>query len=112
MDTRNEDLVRYWADCARAILRGRRVPRPPFGTETLLDCELQYKAYDVHHQLLRRIGQPDDCTAQRRAICERIAELMRQSKEDYIRRCRGCGKELPIGSVYNYCEHCFGLLNN
>ena len=80
------------------------------GTETLLDCELQYKAYDVHHQLLRRIGQPDDCTAQRRAICERIAELMRQSKEDYIRRCRGCGKELPIGSISNYCEECFSIL--
>ena len=73
VDTRNDELVRYWADCARAILRGRKIPYPPFGTKTLLDCELQYKAYDIRHQLLRRIGRPDDCSAQRRAICERIA---------------------------------------
>ena len=32
---------------------------------------------------------------------------MRQSKEQYIRRCKVCGKELPIGSIYNYCETCF-----
>ena len=69
----------YWAECARAILRKKRIPAPYFGTETLQDCELQYKAYDIRHQLLRRIGIPDDCTAERSAICERIAELMREN---------------------------------
>ena len=109
VDTRTEELVNYWADCARAILRNRRVPEPYFDTDTLQGCELQYKAYDIHHQLLRRIGRPDDCSAQRRAICEKIAELMKESKEPFIRRCRGCGRELPIGTVYNYCEDCFRL---
>ncbi len=107
VDTRSEELVGYWTECARAILRGRSVPPPPFGTETLLDCELQYKAYDIRHQLLRRIGVPDDCTQERSDICDRIAELMRENKSQYIRRCRGCGKELPIGSVSNYCDACY-----
>ena len=107
VDTRTEELVTYWAECARAILRKRRIPAPYFGTETLQDCELQYKAYDIRHQLLRRIGIPDDCTAERSAICERIAELMRENKDQYIRRCRVCGKELPIGSQFNICEDCF-----
>ena len=107
IDARNEELMGYWADCARAILRHRRVPRPHFETETLLGCELQYKAYDVHHQLLRRIGRPDDCTQERKEIVARIAELMRQSKEPYIRRCRRCNRELPIGSISNYCDACF-----
>ena len=112
IDARSEELVSYWTECARAILRKRPVPNPWFDTETLLGCELAYKAYDIRHQLLRRIGRNDDCTEQRRAICERIAELMRESKEDYIRRCRVCGKELPIGYIYNDCEHCFSLLKN
>ena len=107
VDTKSEELIGYWTACARAILRGRPVPLPYFGTETLLDCELQYKAYDIHHQLLRRIGVPDDCTAERSAICARIAELMRENKEQYIRRCRACGRGLPIGTVYNYCEDCY-----
>ncbi len=107
VDTRSEELVNYWTECARAILRGRHVPLPWFGTETLMDCELQYKAYDVHHQLLRRIGVPDDCTEERSAICARIAELMRENKSQYIRRCRVCGRELPIGTVSNYCDACY-----
>ncbi len=109
IDSGSEELIGYWTACARAILRGRRVPHPYFGTETLLDCELQYKAFDIRHQLLRRIGREDDSSAERRAICERIAALMRESKEDYIRRCRVCGRELPIGSMFNYCEDCFRL---
>ena len=107
VDTRTEELVNYWAECAKAILRKKRVPLPWFGTESLLDCELQYKAYDIHHQLLRRIGVPDDCTAERSAICDRIAELMKENKSQYIRRCRSCGKELPIGAMFNYCEDCY-----
>ena len=107
VDTRTEELVTYWTECAKAIIRKKKIPLPYFGTETLLDCELQYKAYDIHHQLLRRIGIPDDCTAERSAICERIAELMKENKSQYIRRCRGCGKELPIGAMFNYCEDCF-----
>ena len=109
IDSGSEELIGYWTECARAILHRHRVPRPGFDTETLLGCELQYKAYDIRHQLLRRIGQEDDCTAERHAICERIAELMRESKEDYIRRCRRCGRELPIGSLSNYCDDCFLL---
>lgn len=106
VDTRSEELIVYWAKCAAAIVKNRHVPEPYFGDETLQDCELQYKAYDIHHQLLRRIGVEDDCTAQRKAICERIAELMKVSKAEYIRRCRSCGKELPIGAIYNYCDRC------
>ena len=107
VDTRSEELVIYWAKCAKAILRNKHVPEPYFGDETLQACELQYKAYDIRHQLLRRVGMEDDCSRERQAICERINELMRASKETYIRRCRSCGKELPIGTVFNYCDHCY-----
>lgn len=106
VDSRNEELLHYWVRCARAILHNRRVPKPSFETETLAGCELQYKAYDVHHQLLRRLGRPDDCSKERSEICDRIAELMRQSKAPYIRHCKRCNRELPIGTVWNYCEEC------
>ena len=109
VDVKTEELVSYWTDCAKAILREKRIPKPAFGTDTLLACELQYRAYDIHHQLLRRIGVEDDCTAERKAICDRIAELMEENKSQYIRHCRICGKELPIGSVFNVCESCYSL---
>lgn len=106
VDSRNDELLHYWARCARAILHKHRIPKPYFETDTLAGCELQYKAYDVHHQLLRRLGRPDDCTIERRAICDRIEELMRQSKAPYIRHCKRCNRELPIGTVWNYCDKC------
>lgn len=107
VDTSTPELVEYWTRCAVSILKEKRIPAPYFGTETLVDCELQYKAYDIRHQLLRRIGRPDDCSAQRSAICDRIAELMKENKRQYIRKCRVCGKELPIGTVFNVCEACY-----
>ena len=109
VDTRSEELIVYWSRCAEALVKNKRVPAPYFGEETLQDCELQYKAYDIRHQLLRRVGLEDDCTAQRKAICDRIAELMKVSKDAYIRRCRSCGKELPIGAVFNYCDRCHAM---
>ncbi len=106
VDVKVDELVQYWKYCARAILAGERIPRPWFDTNTLLGCELQYKAFDIHHQLLRRIGQWDDCSAERTLICERIDQFMRASKAPYIRRCRQCNAELPIGSISNYCDAC------
>ncbi|MCR5292449.1 MAG: ATP-dependent helicase [Eubacterium sp.] len=107
VDTKSNELVGYFVKCAKAIMEDRMVPLPSFGTETLKDCELEYKAYDIRHQLLRRIGIPDDSMKRRRAICDRISELMLENKEEYILHCRICGKELPIGSMFNYCEECY-----
>ena len=109
VDTRSPELVIYWARCAGKILKNKHVPEPYFGDETLQECELQYKAYDIRHQLLRRVGIEDDCTEARRTICDKIAALMKEGKDQYIRRCASCGKELPIGAVYNYCDRCFSL---
>lgn len=107
VDTGLQELLTYWLACARAILRKRPIPEPHFDTETLQGCELQYKAYDVHHQLLQRIGQPDNCNGKREEICRKIAELMAEDKSQYIRRCRNCGRELPPGYAFNLCESCY-----
>ena len=107
IDIRSQDLVYYWANCARRILSGRHIPEPYFETDTLQGCELQYKAYDVHHQLLTRIGKEDDSTAQRDEICEKIRQLMAEDKTEYIRKCKRCGKELPIGYPFNLCQRCY-----
>src|SRR3712207_8512856 len=45
----SQELIYYWADCARAIMKKKRAPDPRFGTETLQDCELQYKTRSEEH---------------------------------------------------------------
>lgn len=107
IDSDNRELVQYWLACARAILRGRRIPEPWFETDTLAGCEQQYKAYDINHQMKTRCGMQDDNYEARDEICRRIKELMAEDKGEYIRRCKRCGCELPIGYTYNLCEKCF-----
>jgi len=108
VDTGNRELVRYWFDCTRAILKNKKsIPKPPFGTETLMDCELQYKAYDIYHQLHMRIGKEDDTSSEKDNICQRIKELMQQDKSSYIRKCKICGRELPLGAHFDICESCY-----
>jgi ATP-dependent RNA helicase SUPV3L1/SUV3 len=107
VDTSSMELVGYWTQCASAIIKGKEVPEPYFGTGSLQACELQYRAWDIHHQLLRRVGREEDCSNERDEICRQIAMYMAQNKDQYIRRCRRCGKVLEIGYPFGLCEHCY-----
>ncbi|MBR0208084.1 MAG: hypothetical protein IJQ43_04225 [Oscillospiraceae bacterium] len=109
VDTSSPELVGYWTQCASAIIKGREIPEPYFGLGSLQACELQYRAWDIHHQLLRRIGREEDCGEEREEICRMIARYMAQNKDQYIRRCRRCGKVLEIGYAFGLCEHCFSI---
>ncbi len=110
VDTKSSELVFYWKTCAAAILSGKPVPAPFFGDYTLEECELQYRAYDIRHQLLRRIGIEEDCTEEKTALCERINLFLSREKTDYIRKCRICGKELAFNSAFGICDSCHKVL--
>ena len=107
IDSDNRDLALYWLRCSRNILKNRRIPDPDFSTDTLLGCELQYKAWDINHQLKMRIGIQDDNFEKREEICRKIREFMEENKEEYIRKCENCGCELPIGYTFRLCEKCY-----
>ena len=107
VDTGSLELVGYWTQCASAIIKGKEVPAPWFGLGSLQACELQYRAWDIHHQLLRRIGREEDCGEEREEICRMIACYMAQNKDQYIRRCRRCGRVLEIGYPFGLCDRCF-----
>lgn len=107
VDTSSLELVGYWTQCASAIIKGKEIPEPYFGLGSLQACELQYRAWDIHHQLLRRIGKEEDNSCEREEICRQIAQYMSENKDQYIRRCKRCGKVLEIGYTFGLCEHCY-----
>lgn len=109
VDTSSLELVGYWTQCATAIIKGKEIPEPYFGLGSLQACELQYRAWDIHHQLLRRIGREEDCGDEREEICRMIARYMAQNKDQYLRRCRRCGKVIEIGYAFGICERCFSI---
>lgn len=107
VDVKNESLVKYWRICCTAIIRREKVPKPQFSTADLNGCEMQYKAFDIYHQLLRRIGIESDCLTEKEKIAEKINSLLKKEKSSFLSRCRLCGKELPIQYRYNICQKCY-----
>ena len=107
VDVKNEDLVLYWLECCIAIIVDAVPEEPMFDTETLEGCELQYKALDVRHQILRRIGIEDPRMDEKLELCEKINQLLLTDKRNFQKRCRRCGRALPAMYPYGICDRCF-----
>ena len=108
VDIKNERLVLYWLESCLAIGVGAEPEVPMFDTDTLEGCELQYKALDVRHQLLRRIGIEDPRMEEKLELCEKINQLLLEDKRNLRRRCPRCGRSLPADWPYGICDRCYG----
>ena len=107
VDTKSDELVAYWRHCLMAIFAGKELPHPSFETYSLEGCELQYKALDVKHQLLRRLGIEDNSMEEKLELCKKINEFLKASKSNFLRRCSVCKKPLPLNYTYGMCENCY-----
>ena len=107
VDTRSSELVEYWGDCCEAIVAGRTPPTPYFGDESLETCEKQYRAFDIRHQLLRRVGIEEPHLVEKEALIQKINWFLLTEKKSYIRKCSCCGCKLPFNHPYGMCEECY-----
>ena len=107
VDIKNEQLVYYWLECCIAISFEAIPEEPDFDTEDLEGCELQYKALDVRHQIMRRIGIEDPKMDEKLELCKKINRLLMKDKKGYQRYCRRCGRPLPATYPYGICDRCF-----
>ena len=79
---------------------------PNYDLNTLEGCELQYRAFDIRYQLLRRIGVDEPVRREKEWVAERINELLASGMEEYERRCSRCGIPLPFDWPYRSCAVC------
>lgn len=107
VDTQNAALVNYWYFCCAAYAKGTSMPFPVAGTDTLEDCELRYKQFDVLHQMMRRCGVELDTSEARKTLCKQINKLLKEKRKNYGNECRICGEELPLGYRYSICKDCY-----
>lgn len=110
VDAGSEALLDYWAECCRVIIANEEVPLPDFGDYSLETCELQYKAYDIRHQLLRRIGVEEPHLQEKTELIERINLFLSQGKGKYANKCSRCGKVLPFNYQFGMCKKCYDKL--
>lgn len=110
VDVKSPELVSYWKSCCQAFFRKEVLPHPEFldaSAPRLEDCELQYAALDVYSRMLKKTGAKDETMPEKMALCEVINNLLLETKEDYLRRCKVCGAYLPVGFRYGVCDRCF-----
>ena len=107
VDVKDEHLILYWLSCCKSILTNRPLPEPPSPTGTLEDCESRYKELDIRHQLLRRIGVEEDRMDEKLELCKAINRFLKEHKDEYLRRCRQCGRRLPATHPFGVCDQCF-----
>ena len=80
------------------------------GSNDLEKLEIYYRMLDVYHQFSIRMGkelEEDRLRKERFDTEERIMEELLASKEEYIRRCRYCGKVLSLESRFAICDRCY-----
>jgi hypothetical protein len=109
----------YWLNCARAILKGERIPPSAVvmskqiqSSADLEKYEFAIRCADIYLWLSQRKGfsrfapEVDSVRAHRqRWTLEVDAALVR--KVDTARRCSSCGRSLPLVYQYNICQRCF-----
>ena len=108
VDVKDEGLILYWLACCRSIITHQKLPQPPSGTGTLEECESRYRELDIRHQLLRQIGIEEDRMDEKLELCKAINQFLKEHKDEYLRRCRQCGRRLPATHPFGVCDQCFG----
>ena len=109
-DTNDSELLSYWLNCCRATLSGSKLPYPAFDITTLEGCELQYKALDLRHHILRKFGEKTDGLVEKDKLCDEINKFLLSDKDKYLSKCRQCGKRLDFSQKVGLCDKCYEAL--
>jgi len=109
----------YWLLCARAIIHRRSLPvpqDPPSGgirtAEDLVLFEQAIRSADCYLWLSQRqefhgCAPLTESVRTRRSRWSAEVDAALQRRVDTARRCRICGRPLPLKHRYGICQHCY-----
>lgn len=107
VDSKNGRLINYWYNCCINILHNKPIEPPHLDSYDLEDCEIKYKALDIQHQMGRRGGVEIDNSQEKERLARKINAFLRESKQEFLRRCSNCGCVLPINTPFGMCQKCY-----
>ncbi len=115
IDIKDRKVVALWLEYCTSYVADVELRKPmlnPRDKNGLAKYETYYKELDTYYQMSYRLGKELDekWVAQERAKTEdRIMRYLLKDKAMYIKRCRYCGRILPIDSPFGYCDRCWKL---
>lgn len=84
--------------------------------DTIQDLEHKYKVCDLIFAMARIFGCSENdlnkIMQSKKCLSDRIIEKLKENKKGKGRTCKCCGKSLPFGYPYGYCESCYYDLND
>ena len=113
VDIKDRYVVGLWLDYCMDYMADVTLEKPRLARgekNGLQKYETYYKQLDLYYQMSHRLGKNIDerWIARERAKTEdHIMRLLLKEKSLYIKRCRYCGRTLPIDSPFSCCERCF-----
>ena len=114
VDIKDREVVSQWRRYCMSYTSDISLDYPDKRSryEGLMQYESYYKKLDLYYQMSVRLGKIVDTEwleNERSAVQTKIMQTLSKNKNEYILRCRYCGRILPIGSAYNVCNECHNL---
>lgn len=112
IDIKNKDIVALWLYYCKTYSADVSLTFPALDMCSgagLVKYETYYKMLDLYHQFSTRLGKTMDgarLEVAREKTEENIMRYLVKDKKDYIRKCRYCGKTLPVGYERRVCDRC------
>lgn len=113
IDIKDRKVVSLWLDYCICYNADVSLPKPRLDRReksSLQKYETYYKQLDLYYQMSYRLGKvmDEEWIRRERILTEdRIMKYLLKEKSVYIKRCRYCGRVLPIDSPFNCCERCY-----
>ena len=114
IDIKDRKVVSLWLDYCKTWSADVSLERPVLRWEKkggILQYETYYKQLDLYYQFSHRMQKEIDeewLAAEREKTELQIMNYLAKGKQNYIARCRYCGKLLPLGSPFQVCDRCYG----
>lgn len=112
IDIKNKDIVDLWLYYCKTYSADVSLTFPSLSMcdgSGLIQYETYYKMLDLYHQFSTRLGknmEKERLDQAREKTEEYIMRYLSKDKKEYIRKCRYCGRTLPIGYERRVCVRC------
>ncbi len=113
IDIKDKKVVDLWLHYCKTYTADISLERPVLRRDKkagIQQYETYYKQLDLYYQFshrMQKVVEEDWLRREREKTEMKIMSYLTKGKQNYIARCRYCGKLLPLGSTFQVCDDCF-----
>ena len=113
IDIKDKKVVDLWLHYCKSYTADVSLERPVLCRDKkagIQQYETYYKQLDLYYQFshrMQKVIEEDWLRREREKTEMKIMSYLTKGKQNYIARCRYCGKLLPLGSTFQVCDDCF-----